>query len=349
MLYTELLFFFSALGVFNSLLLGIYLLFLARKIPKRFLLLALIVILLSIRVGVSCFYFFQQFIDASLIQLGLSANLLSGVFLYEYLGREQASQVSVPRSSLIHILMATSVLVIGGLSFPFAQHPQIWDFHIRYLLHTGLSIYLVASTIRIRNIAIKWIQKASLHPMEWEQLIVYMALVWTCLGFAISLYSTYVLGPILYSLIFYSAAILYVFYGKKQQPPSPKYAHKKIAPKEAKPLIDALTSEMESTQVYKDPNLKISGLAKTLTISSHQLSQLLNDNLGKNFSQFINEYRIQASKQLLLSHPHLTIEAIAYEVGFNSKSSFYGAFKQFEGGTPAAFRQGQLAKRSSKS
>lgn len=65
--------------------------------------------------------------------------------------------------------------------------------------------------------------------------------------------------------------------------------------------------------------------------------------IGKNFFQFVNSYRIEAVKKILLE-PKLkySIEAIGYECGFNSKSSFYTVFKNLTGETPVAFRKKAL-------
>lgn len=62
---------------------------------------------------------------------------------------------------------------------------------------------------------------------------------------------------------------------------------------------------MNTEELYKNPNLKLSDVASRMNISAHQLSQLLNDNLGKSFSTYINEYRIddacEKSKAVLIS------------------------------------------------
>jgi AraC-like DNA-binding protein len=91
--------------------------------------------------------------------------------------------------------------------------------------------------------------------------------------------------------------------------------------------------------LYKDPNLKLNDLARGINISSHLLSQLLNDNLGKSFNTYINEYRIREACKLIEINHHLTFEAIGYEVGFNSKSTFYTAFKKIKDTTPALFKE----------
>ena len=68
---------------------------------------------------------------------------------------------------------------------------------------------------------------------------------------------------------------------------------------------------------------------------------MLNEHIGKNFYEFVNEYRIETAKTNLLDSKmaHYTIEAIAYESGFNSKSSFNLLFKKQVGYTPGKWRK----------
>ncbi len=79
---------------------------------------------------------------------------------------------------------------------------------------------------------------------------------------------------------------------------------------------------MHSEELYKNPNLKLGDLASRMNMSAHQLSQLLNDNLGKSFSTYINEYRIDEACEKIENGSYFKIEEIGYEVGFNSKSTF---------------------------
>ncbi|GMN10664.1 hypothetical protein MTsPCn9_23610 [Croceitalea sp. MTPC9] len=96
---------------------------------------------------------------------------------------------------------------------------------------------------------------------------------------------------------------------------------------------------MNDKELYKNPDLKLSDVAKEINISPHFLSQFLNDNLGKGFSLFLNEYRIEAAEKMLWSNQHLTLEAIGQECGFKSNSTFYSAFKKIKGLTPAKFKR----------
>ena len=96
---------------------------------------------------------------------------------------------------------------------------------------------------------------------------------------------------------------------------------------------------MLEKQFYKNTNVKLNDIAKELHISSHQLSQLLNDNLGKSFAQFINEYRIEEAKQLLIENTNFTLEAIGFEAVFYSKSNFYATLKKVVVKTPSEFKK----------
>mgnify|MGYP000035312788 CR=1 FL=1 len=89
-------------------------------------------------------------------------------------------------------------------------------------------------------------------------------------------------------------------------------------------------------------NLKSSEVAKKLRITTHQFSQLLNDNLGKKFSSYVNQYRIEEAKKVLQENSNLTLETIGYECGFNSKSTFYTTYKKIVGKTPSQFKSSIL-------
>ena len=102
--------------------------------------------------------------------------------------------------------------------------------------------------------------------------------------------------------------------------------------------LPSFYSEMNDGQ-YAMPNGCANDIAKELQISSHQLSQLLNDNLGKSFALFINEFRIEEAKKLLKENNQFTLEAIGFEAGFSSKSTFYATFKKVVGKTPSAYKK----------
>ena len=90
---------------------------------------------------------------------------------------------------------------------------------------------------------------------------------------------------------------------------------------------------------YLDPNLTLKALAEKLEIPSNHLSQLLNEGYGKNFADFVNTYRLETFKSKVAdpSQRQLTILALAYDSGFNSKTVFNTYFKKIMGTTPRAY------------
>lgn len=80
-------------------------------------------------------------------------------------------------------------------------------------------------------------------------------------------------------------------------------------------------------------------LAKEIGITPPQLSEFINSYFDMNFNSFINKYRVEEAKKIILENSDKTILNIAFEVGFNSLSVFYKAFIKFENITPAAFRK----------
>ncbi len=109
-------------------------------------------------------------------------------------------------------------------------------------------------------------------------------------------------------------------------------------------ITDHLTELMKNERLYADETLTLKDLAARLSISPHQLSQLLNDTLSTSFSNYVNRYRINDAERILVEEPDRPIVTIAFEVGFNTKSSFYDAFSRFNGISPHRYRKEKLKK-----
>ena len=101
---------------------------------------------------------------------------------------------------------------------------------------------------------------------------------------------------------------------------------------------------MENEKPYLDGDLNIIKLSKIVAISSHQLSYILNTGFNENFFQFINRYRIEEAKKIILNSEinNFSLYGIAIEVGFNSKSSFNTTFKKITQKTPSEFKKFHL-------
>jgi AraC-like DNA-binding protein len=102
----------------------------------------------------------------------------------------------------------------------------------------------------------------------------------------------------------------------------------------------ALMVFMEKSRIYLDPDLSLEELASRMKMPRHHLTQLLNDRLMKNFYSFINEYRIGvAIARLDDPGAEVNILSLAFDCGFNSRSSFNNYFKKITGCTPSAYRK----------
>lgn len=105
-------------------------------------------------------------------------------------------------------------------------------------------------------------------------------------------------------------------------------------------LFETISNRVESGELYLDGDLSLSRLASLTGVNKHHLSEVLNKHAGKNFYEFINDYRIAFVRERLAVEPERTILDIAFEAGFTSKSTFNAVFKQFTGQTPSQYRRG---------
>ena len=113
-------------------------------------------------------------------------------------------------------------------------------------------------------------------------------------------------------------------------------------------IMEQLENLMRLEKIWDNDKLTLGDTALKLGITQHQLSQLLNERLSMNFNTYVNSFRIEEAKRLLIDKPDKTVLFIAYEVGFNSKSSFYESFTRIAGITPLEFRKNKLRHRGKK-
>ncbi len=115
----------------------------------------------------------------------------------------------------------------------------------------------------------------------------------------------------------------------------------KVENKELTFQAEQLIAYVIQEKPYLNGELKASELAKDINLTRHRLSQILNKALGKNFYDFINEYRAEEFKNRLQSaeNDHLTLLGIALDSGFNSKTTFNTIFKKITGLTPSAYKK----------
>jgi AraC-like DNA-binding protein len=128
-----------------------------------------------------------------------------------------------------------------------------------------------------------------------------------------------------------------------EPPPSPakKYEWSSLTPDASERYLKRLLQSMNEEKLYLDAELTIAKLAKKLSIPAPHLSQTINERLNQSFVDFINAYRVEEAKRMLVEplKRHFSVLAIAEEAGFNSKSSFNSVFKKHTRMTPSEFRK----------
>ncbi|MBK1894286.1 helix-turn-helix domain-containing protein [Chryseobacterium paridis] len=337
----QMLFFFSAVGAFNGLLLGVYLLFVKKLkyIPDFFL--GLILLTLSIRVGISvCIYFYPD-LPRIIPHLGLAALFFTGPALYYYIRSSFLQEHFILKNCRRSFGILT--LILGAVGLLYLFFPVTWDTYYGTFIYTVWTIFVFWSVYEYYTLSKKYAEKPNkfILPVLISNTIIFLAYQLIATGW-VQIYCAG--GSLVFSFVLYANFL--ILFNKKYRLSETKelnrYSNKKISDERADGFVSKLERLMNSEELYKNPNLKLNDLATRMNISSHQLSQLLNDNLEKSFSTYINEYRINEACEIIENGSYLKIEEIGYEVGFNSKSTFFSTFKKIKNTTPLLYRQSQM-------
>jgi AraC-like DNA-binding protein len=130
---------------------------------------------------------------------------------------------------------------------------------------------------------------------------------------------------------------------------NPSVEEKDIAPQndikieEYEEKYNKIISFVNESKIYKDKELNLFSVAKLLQMPYREVSIVINKFSNKNFNLFLNEFRVDEAKQLITddSSDKFNLTWIAEEVGFNSRSTFFAAFKTISGMTPAEYKKSQ--------
>jgi AraC-like DNA-binding protein len=220
---------------------------------------------------------------------------------------------------------------------------------------TFYSIYLVLNFARTQRISLL---KTSNTSLKWLVLTtLYLAITFLLFGL-ISFTDTGDLGDIyiatamsvvLYCMSFYLVIKSQVLHHTHTPEPMPepeteirkKYEKSTLPAQTADEMLVKLRTYMDTEKPFLNTELGLPDLAAALSLSTHHLSQLINEGLNQNFFDFVNSYRIEEIKKQLHDPKlsHIKIEEIAFQNGFNSKSAFNIAFKKFTQTTPSQYRK----------
>lgn len=120
-----------------------------------------------------------------------------------------------------------------------------------------------------------------------------------------------------------------------------KYANTGLKEEEASRILAALVQLMHDQKKFLEPEITIDELAAQVNTNRHYLSQVLNERIGQSFYDYINQYRVNEAKRMLIDprYSRQKIASIAFDAGFNSLSAFNEVFKKVAGVTPTQFKK----------
>ncbi len=324
----------SLLGVFNGLFLTIYFLFGKGRSGYQNIYLGLLLLALVLRIGKSVFFYFNPRLDEAYIMIGLMACVAIGPFSFFFVRSQFTGNKVFDYKSLLTLI---PILLLMGYAYfveSYWENRRLWSFYLVRGIYIYWGIFTVSAAIQVM---VRVLRKKVFHQQTWTLgVILGVTLIW--ITYMTSSFTSYLAGAITFTFLVY--LLVWILFTKNRTPAALK---SKSKPAWNQTEIAEITTQIEITlsqnDKYKDSALTMPALAKEVGLTTHQFSLFINDHLGKNFSQLINEVRVNAAQEMLLRDKHLTVEAIAYDCGFNATSTFHTAFKNVTGMTPAGFRK----------
>lgn len=224
-----------------------------------------------------------------------------------------------------------------------------------YLQFVHLGVYLVINYFQLRTYT-RNVQKeyAQLNNIIWLKLFnslfflsLILASVYLYILFASAIYTRnldyiYVvpMGLFLYAISYKLSGIEWL----KVTETSLRYSSSTLTQENKDRIQQKLQELMKTEKPYLINELRLKDLAQRMSCTTHHLSQVINETSGYSFFDFINSFRVIEAKLIIGQNPEYTLLKVAFEAGFNNKTSFVNAFKKFEGQTPSTYRKKLLRK-----
>ncbi len=320
----------SSVGLGISSFFGFFLLK-NNKLENR--LLAWLLIALSLRITKSIFY---THIELPLIikNLGLAANLAVGPLLFLYVGLLLGKK-KLHRLDALHFIPAIGYLVLSPI-LPNGGDSTFWTFSYSLILlqsftYVGLSIYsLIQNRMKVAEKNINW---ASVLTCGLAVMWLIYALIF------VKFLPLYALGSVSFSILIFILLFVALNHHKLFRGSTSRYLNSRISDKEGSAHFSSLQELVLSEKLYRNSELSLATLAEKMDLLERDISLIINKYGNCNFSQFVNELRVNEAKRLLKQDAKTKIIAIAFDSGFNNLGTFNNVFKSIAGVTPSEFRK----------
>ena len=316
----------SCLGVVQAVLLCVYLFSLKDKqanIVLAFILLALIVV-----VGKSVVNNYIM-IPAWIRNLGIAGKLLAGPFLWFY-GKVLFERKEFSARDYIHIV---PFILYASFCWLIPNGADFMSFFMASLVFAHVGIYLVFCWYYI----VTRLTGARLLPW-YRNIVLGITIIWFLyLGIFIGFIPVYILGAVFFSFLIYIFSYLLL---KRHVFNLEKYSNTAMTQEASAQLLQQIKELFEVKEIYLDSTISVKAVAENLSVSPREVSQVINESVQMNFSEFVTYHRIAKAKVLLADPGYWQqkIESVAYDCGFGNVTSFNLAFKADTGLTPSQYR-----------
>lgn len=333
----------SGLGTIHGLFLALFLWNYQKgnRLSNR--LLSGLLLILSFRIGKSVFLEFSDEIAVELIFTGLGSMLAIGPLFYLFAKSCCETAFALKKEHLLHFL-PSFVGIIFGLWLNTELIESIPKVFLAALFLTYYLHFLTYLILSLRYIKKQRVPVVSANTITLLKVLVYSLFAIWAVYFLNLLDDVvpYILGPILYSVVAYVVSYIVIRKGYLKGIQKSKYSTTSVSEEKTTQLFEKAKTLVELERQFKDPKVSLKTLSSALNVTPQVLSMTINQKTGNNFNAFLNYYRVEEAKRLLVDEEYVgyTISAIAFEVGFNSISSFNTNFKAQTGKTPAMYRKG---------
>ncbi|WP_299621134.1 AraC family transcriptional regulator [uncultured Tenacibaculum sp.] len=308
-------------------------------------LLALILVFMAFRVGKSILLNFGDELEPIFIFIGLAFILLIGPLLRWYFKVMTIPNFKIQKANTLEML---PFLMVSSLSLFITKDwfdennkeavilfgSTLIFIYLHFIVYIALSYRVLK---QVKKLEISTYTKSQKAIITWLQLLVICCIVIWISYFLNIIENTipYIIGPVLYSL-----AIYFLTY-KAFELNSIDIDGNAFKTNDDDLFFKRITNYIIDEKQFLNPNISLTELSKLLGLSTQKTSGIINEYSKQNFNDFINHYRILEAKRELLSkeRENYKISSIAFDVGFNSLSSFNSAFKKFVGVTPSVFKK----------
>lgn len=325
----------ASLGLFQAALLFLYLLTLKNGNKRANIFLAIIILGITVRIAKSVIGYYFPLV-AWQRNIGISGIFLAGPFLWFYGMLVLGKFKSISKLNYLHLLPFIIFIALLWIIPSDGKFANFWNYGI---VTFHLLIYLTLSWILLLQNR----SSASAISFNWyKNILIGISIIWFhYLSNFLNITPYYIAGPIFYTFLIY--ALTYLFLNRKNFGLE-KYGRSALEKSTSKELFQKLTILFREQNVFQEPDITLNKIAEKLAVTPRIVSQVINENSGQNFSDFVNQYRVENAQLMLrnLKYANEKIATIAFETGFGTVTSFNVAFKNKTGFTPSEYRKKHL-------